>query len=114
VRDILASLPPAFAYPDRVGQILLHLLSNAIKFTEPGGRVTVRVRRSGACLVTAVEDTGMGIPEAALPYIWESFRQGDGSLTRRHGGTGVGLAIVKRLLEAMGEQVTVESREGEG
>jgi signal transduction histidine kinase len=114
VVDIPPDLPPAFADPERVGQILRQLLSNAIKFTEPGGRVTVRVRRVGASLVTAVEDTGLGIPEAALPYIWESFRQGDGSLTRRHGGTGVGLAIVKRLLEAMGEGVTVESREGEG
>ncbi|MDB5102037.1 MAG: multi-sensor signal transduction histidine kinase [Cyanobacteria bacterium RYN_339] len=112
--DASPELSPAHADPERVGQILKQLLTNAIKFTEPGGHITVSVRPVGDRLVTEVADTGMGIPAAALPYIWESFRQGDGSLTRRHGGTGVGLAIVKRLLDAMGERVEVESEVGVG
>jgi signal transduction histidine kinase len=112
--DIPAGLPPAHADPERVGQILRQLLGNAIKFTEPGGRITVAVRREGDRLVTAIEDTGVGIPAAAMPHIWEAFRQGDGSLTRRHGGTGVGLSIVRRLLDAMGERITVQSTEGVG
>ncbi|HEY9722972.1 MAG TPA: ATP-binding protein [Oscillatoriaceae cyanobacterium] len=108
------ALPPVHADPERVGQILRQLLSNAAKFTEPGGRIAIRADAEGKRVMIAVEDTGIGIGEELLPRIWDSFRQGDGSLTRAHGGTGVGLAIVKRLLDAMGETVGVESKPGSG
>lgn len=107
-------LPPVHADPERVGQILRQLLSNAAKFTEPGGRITLHAQADAARVTVTVADTGIGIAPELLPRIWDSFRQGDGSLTRAHGGTGVGLAIVRRLLDAMGETVGVESAPGRG
>jgi signal transduction histidine kinase len=114
VVDIEDELPPAYADPERVGQILRQVLSNAHKFTEPGGTITLKAFRQGQKVVVEVQDTGIGIPADVMPYIWESFRQGDGSRTRKHGGTGVGLTIVKRLAEAMGETVEVKSVVGRG
>lgn len=112
--ELPPELPAAYADPERVGQIFRQLLVNAIKFTEPGGRITIAATQAADHLVVSVRDTGVGIAPEVQPFIWEAFRQGDGSLTRRVGGTGVGLAIVKRLIEAMGERIEVESRVGEG
>lgn len=96
--------------PDRLQQVAWNLLSNAIKFTPARGQVTVRVEpgeEGSAYLI--VEDTGAGIPERFLPHVFDRFRQQDGSLTRKHGGLGLGLAIVRQIVELHGGTVTVES-----
>jgi len=102
----------------RIRQVLINLIGNAIKFTERG-RIAVSVacvRKSGgeASLELAVEDTGIGIPTDKLQMIFEKFTQADGSMARRYGGTGLGLTIVKQLVEVMGGTIGVESRVGAG
>lgn len=99
--------------PARVGQILDNLVSNAVKFTEQG-RVRVSVSPSRACIRFSVSDTGIGIPADFIDHVYESFRQADGSQTRRYGGTGLGLAIVKQLADALHGRVEVRSRPGQG
>jgi two-component system sensor histidine kinase/response regulator len=105
--------------PLRVRQVLINLLSNAVKFTEVG-EVTVRVRLTeppaGGELHLAfhVKDTGIGIPKEKQTAIFHSFSQVDGSTTRKHGGTGLGLTISSRLAQAMGGGIAVESNEGRG
>jgi signal transduction histidine kinase/CheY-like chemotaxis protein len=99
--------------PDRLQQVIVNLLSNAVKFTDVGGSIEVRLEMSDteACLV--VKDTGRGIEPAFLPHVFERFRQGDASSTRRHGGLGLGLALVRDLVELHGGAVSAQS-EGEG
>jgi signal transduction histidine kinase len=95
---------------DRLQQILTNLVNNSIKFTEHG-EICVRLRRTDdAKWGFEVEDTGRGIPEADIPYIFETFRQVEGSTTRVHGGVGLGLAIVKQLVNLMNGEVKVESK----
>jgi PAS domain S-box-containing protein len=95
--------------PDRLRQIAWNLFSNAVKFTPPGGRVTVRVERvEGTGVRLVVEDTGEGISPDFVDHVFERFRQGDSSNTRRHGGLGLGLAVVRHLVEMHGG--TVEAR----
>jgi CheY-like chemotaxis protein len=94
----------------RLQQVAWNLISNAVKFTPVGGQVRVSVRRSGDEVVLAVADTGQGIDVAFLPHLFERFRQADGSTTRRFGGLGLGLSIVKQLVELHGGTVRVESR----
>jgi signal transduction histidine kinase len=102
----------------RIRQVLMSLGSNALKFTERGQvRISVECQEQNAekaCMRLAVEDTGIGIPEAKLAIIFEKFTQLDGSLTRRRGGTGMGLTIAKKLVELMGGAIGVESRLGIG
>jgi PAS domain S-box-containing protein len=101
--------------PARLQQVLWNLLSNAIKFTPRGGRVEVRLAREAAHLVMRVSDTGQGIRPDFLPYVFERFRQADSTPTRAHGGLGLGLAIVRHLVELHGGHVTAESQgEGQG
>ena len=97
----------------RMQQIAWNLLSNAVKFTEPGGHVVVTLRRVAAAVEIVVADNGAGIPPAFLPWVFEPFRQADASNTRRHGGLGLGLSIVKHLVEAHGGTIVAESK-GEG
>ncbi|VCU68123.1 Autoinducer 2 sensor kinase/phosphatase LuxQ [Pigmentiphaga humi] len=97
----------------RLEQILWNLLSNAIKFTPSGGRIGVSARRVGARFEIEVADTGVGIDPEFLPYLFERFRQADGSISRRHGGLGLGLSIVQQLVAMHGGEVWAES-EGEG
>jgi len=99
--------------PDRLQQVIVNLLSNAVKFTDVGGSIEVRLDISDteACLV--VKDTGRGIAHAFLPHVFERFRQGDASSTRRHGGLGLGLALVRDLVELHGGSVSAQSA-GEG
>jgi len=99
--------------PKRLGQVLINLVGNAVKFT-PEGEVCVSVQPRGELLEFAVSDTGIGIPEEKLELIFQNFRQVDSSFTRRFGGTGLGLAISKGLVELMGGNISVKSREGEG
>jgi signal transduction histidine kinase/ActR/RegA family two-component response regulator len=93
----------------RLQQIVWNLLTNAVKFTPDGGAVHVRVRHATAGIEIAVADSGRGIPRDFLPYVFEPFRQADGSTTRQHGGLGLGLSIVKHLVEAHSGSVKVES-----
>jgi PAS domain S-box-containing protein len=95
--------------PDRLQQVVWNLLSNAVKFTPAGGAVEARVRRAGSQMEVAVSDTGAGIPAEFLPHVFERFRQADMGTTRRHGGLGLGLAIVRHLVELHGGAVVAES-----
>jgi PAS domain S-box-containing protein len=95
--------------PNRLQQILWNLLSNSLKFTPAGGRVQVILERVNSHVELVVEDTGVGIAPEFLPFVFERFRQADGALTRRHGGLGIGLSIVKTLVELHGGSVRVKS-----
>ena len=98
---------------DRIQQILWNLLSNAIKFTPKEGKVQIKMERVNSHVEIIVSDTGMGIDTETLPYVFERFRQSDSSTTRKFGGLGLGLAIVRHLVELHGGTVHAESR-GEG
>jgi PAS domain S-box-containing protein len=99
--------------PDRLRQVMWNLLSNAVKFTPNGGRVQVDLSRHDGAVRLVVADTGQGIPRAFLPFVFERFRQIDNTSTRRHGGLGIGLAIVRELVELHGGHVAADSP-GEG
>jgi len=104
---------PAYLVPgdaNRLQQIFWNLFSNAVKFTPPGGRVRVEVERAGSQARASVSDSGIGIKPDFLPYIFDRFRQADGSTTRVHGGLGLGLAIVKHLVQLHQGTVDVESK----
>jgi CheY-like chemotaxis protein len=94
-------------------QVFWNLLTNAVKFTSGGGRVDLRVDSEGDQVRISVSDTGCGIQPEFLPHVFERFRQGDGSSTRIHGGLGLGLSIVRHLVELHGGRMTAESS-GEG
>ena len=100
----------------RIKQILINLVSNAIKFTQRGGEISIRLLRSGDyAWKLEVEDNGKGIPQEAQAYIFESFRQVDGSITREaHTGSGLGLSIVNHLVRLMRGEIRLESELGKG
>jgi PAS domain S-box-containing protein len=106
---LVASLDPKVGSmltdPDRLQQVVWNLLSNAIEFTPPGGRVELRTERRGTSLELTVSDTGQGIEPEFLPFVFDRFRQADGSTTRTHPGLGLGLAIVQHLVELHGGTV---------
>ena len=106
-------LEPITGDYDRLQQVVWNLLSNAVKFTPREGRVTVGLKRVDDDVVLRVEDTGIGISPDFLPYVFDRFRQADGSATRRHGGLGLGMAIVRYLVELHGGTVAADSP-GEG
>lgn len=93
----------------RLQQVIMNLLSNAVKFSAPGGRVTVGLRAVGDDIVLSVSDQGQGIAPDFLPYVFDRFMQSDAGRNREHGGLGLGLSIVKQLVEAHGGQVQVHS-----
>jgi CheY-like chemotaxis protein len=99
--------------PHRFQQVIWNLVHNAVKFTPPGGGVKVRLRLFKSLAIIEVIDTGIGIVPEFLPHVFDRFRQADGSITRKHGGLGLGLAIVRSLVEMHGGTVEVES-EGAG
>ena len=101
--------PIVFGDAIRLQQVVWNLLSNAVKFTPPGGRVHVQLARVDQHVQLTVSDTGVGIAREFLPHIFEAFRQQDGSTTRMHGGLGLGLSIVKQLVELHGGHVSVDS-----
>src|SRR5436309_3494358 len=112
-----ASLDPALglvsADPNRLQQVVWNLLTNAIKFTPPGGRVDIRLTRGDPGARITVSDTGKGIRPEFLPFVFDRFRQGETSIGRRYGGLGLGLAIVRHIVELHGGSVRAESP-GEG
>ena len=100
---------PITGDPNRLQQVVWNLLSNAVKFTPREGRVQAHLRRVNSRVEIVVSDTGPGITADFLPYVFERFRQGDSSSTRPHGGLGLGLTLVKQLVELHGGAVTAES-----
>jgi signal transduction histidine kinase/integral membrane sensor domain MASE1 len=104
---------PVSGDPDRLQQIVWNLLSNAVKFTQSGGNVNVQLTSSNSHVDIVVSDDGHGIPSEFLPHVFDRFRQADGSKSRRHGGLGLGLAIVRNLVELHGGVVKAHS-DGEG
>ena len=115
--ELVATLSPEASEfcgdPDRLQQVIWNLLSNAIKFTPKGGRVEIQVGRHRSQAQITVVDTGSGIPVEFLPHVFDRFRQADSSITRTQGGLGLGLAIVRHLVEVHGGTVEAYS-EGEG
>lgn len=113
VNTVPADLPAADADEDRLQQILYNLVGNAIKFTE-SGTVEVSASRAGDLLEVRVVDTGIGIPESAQERIFDAFEQADAAVDREHGGTGLGLAVTRQLVELHGGTIRVESAPGAG
>lgn len=107
--DLQPNLQPVAADPQRLQQIFWNLISNAVKFTDSGGTVTVKLRQQGRCLQAEVRDTGVGIAADILPFVFDRFTQADSSTTRQHSGLGLGLAIVRHLVELHGGTVSAES-----
>ncbi len=107
--DLGTGPAPVHGDPNRLQQVLWNLLSNALKFTPKGGLVSVKLERSGAVVNVEVADNGEGIAPEVLQHIFERFRQGDASSTRRHGGLGLGLSIVRQLVELHGGTVAAHS-----
>ncbi|MGE5280077.1 MAG: PAS domain S-box protein [Deltaproteobacteria bacterium] len=114
VTDIEKGLPRVLADRDRLIQVLMNLLNNAVKFTREKSRIRLSVRRSGAKIEFAVADEGPGIPQEELARLFGRFVQLDSTLVRRVGGTGLGLYISKNLVEAMGGRIWAESRPPQG
>ncbi len=107
-------LPAVSADPDRIYQVVVNLLSNALRFNRPGGEVVISARPENSFVRVAIEDSGPGIPPEQLSRIWERFHRADSSRARLDGGTGLGLAIVRSIVEAHGGTVSVESELGKG
>jgi PAS domain S-box-containing protein len=111
-------MPYLVGDPVRLGRVMMNLASNAVKYTEHGSvAVTIGFRKEGkdgTVVEFSVVDTGIGIPEEKIGLIFDKFVQADSSITRRYGGTGLGLAITRQIIEKMGGEIGVESREGEG
>jgi PAS domain S-box-containing protein len=112
--EILASIPPllpcVLGDEGRLQQIIWNLLSNAVKFTPRGGTITIRIAHVGSILRLTVQDTGKGIDPAYLPHLFEPFSQEDGTMTRKHEGIGLGLSIVRSLVELHGGRVRAASK----
>jgi signal transduction histidine kinase len=112
--QVQAHLPMVLGEPFYLRRVLDNLLSNAIKFTPEGGKITLKLWQKDDCVLLQVCDTGIGIPPVEQGHIFERFYQVDGSARRKYGGMGLGLALVKEIVEAHGGTVGVESKMGEG
>lgn len=110
----LHSCPLLYLDLERFDKVLYNLLSNAMKFTPPGGTITLRVEPLGDHCRLQVQDTGIGIQPEQIPYLFERFRQAEGSANRSYEGSGLGLALVKELVELHKGQISVESVYGQG
>ncbi len=107
--EVPPHLPQVQVDPDRVIQVLINLLGNALQYTPPGGQVQIRAWQDEQAVVISVQDTGIGIPPEHLPYIFERFYRVDKSRSRAGGGSGIGLTIAKHLVEAHGGRIWAES-----
>jgi signal transduction histidine kinase len=112
--DLEAHLGPIWAQPEGLVTVLRNLISNALKYTPPGGEVTVTARQDAEATYLTVSDTGIGIPEEDLPRVFEEFFRSPAARERDPGGTGLGLAIVKSIVEAHGGEISVRRREAGG
>jgi signal transduction histidine kinase/DNA-binding response OmpR family regulator len=109
-----APLPPLYADPDKLEHIIYNLLSNALKFTPAGGQVWVKVAAAEGQAELTVQDSGIGIADEQLPRVFERFHQADASHTRQYGGSGVGLALVRELVNLHGGSISAASQVGVG
>jgi signal transduction histidine kinase len=108
-------IPAVQADTEKIGWVINQFLDNGIKFTPSGGSVAITLKEEGRNLVlVSVTDTGIGIPQNRLKEIFEPFHQLDGSSTRHYGGTGLGLSLVRQIVEAHGSLLDVQSAEGKG
>jgi len=114
VTEIAKALPTPLADSERLSWVLHQLLDNAVKFTPSGGVVKIKVKPEPRAVAISISDTGIGIPQERMREVFEPFHQLDGSPTRRYGGTGLGLALVRLILDAHGAPLNLESRVGEG
>lgn len=113
--EVPPDIPPVLADEEKITWAILQLLDNAIKFTPAGGQARLTVRpEPGGLVVIEVSDTGIGIPPERMSELFEPFHQLDSSPTRRYGGAGLGLALVKEILNAHGSTIEVESEPGKG
>ena len=108
-----ADVPAVSGDSERLQQVIWNLLSNALKFTDPGGRVRIEVTSDDGYVRLSVRDNGQGIPADFIPFVFDRFRQADASASRRHGGLGLGLSLVRQIVELHGGRVGAES-EGAG
>jgi signal transduction histidine kinase len=113
-RDIPDDLPSVFADRERIHQVLFNLLDNAVRFTSEGGLVTVSADRHNGAVDVHVADTGSGIAQEHLPRLFERFYRVDPARSQKEGGTGIGLAIARSVVEAHGGRIWAESRPGQG
>jgi PAS domain S-box-containing protein len=113
VEEKFAAIPPVSGDAHRLQQVFWNLISNAVKFTEPGGAIVMSIRHAGEYVEFEISDTGVGIRREILPFVFDRFRQADSSTSRTHGGLGLGLAIVKHIVELHGGTVRAASA-GEG
>jgi len=102
-------LPEINVDPERMAQVLGNLLSNALRYTPQGGRITLSARRQADAVVLAVQDSGAGISPEALPHVFERFYRGDAARQQQDGESGLGLAIARSLVETHGGRITVHS-----
>jgi two-component system phosphate regulon sensor histidine kinase PhoR len=107
-------LPPVDADRERVHQVLFNLIDNAVRFTPSGGAVTVTAQRHNGSIEVRVADTGVGIPPEHLPRLFERFYRADPARSREDGGTGIGLAIARSVVEAHGGHIQAQSEIGKG
>lgn len=110
----LQECPLLYLDIERFDKVIYNLLSNAVKFTPEGGNITLKIEQAGSHCLLQVKDTGIGIRTEQIPYLFERFRQAEGSANRSYEGSGLGLALVKELVELHGGQISVESVYGEG
>jgi signal transduction histidine kinase len=112
--EVPPGVPPVWADRERVHQVLFNLLDNAVRYTPPGGEVVVTASSTGERCEIRVEDTGPGIPPAHLPFLFERFYRVDQARSRGEGGTGIGLAIARSVVEAHGGRIWAETVVGQG
>jgi signal transduction histidine kinase len=112
--DAVPGVKSVMADEDKLDQVFINLLVNALAYTDPGGSVSISARPDGALVVFRIEDTGIGIEAEDLPHIFERFYRADKSRSRERGGTGIGLTIAKRYIEALEGTISVESEPGRG
>jgi signal transduction histidine kinase len=114
ITDIPSDLPQLDVDRDKMMDVFVNLIDNAVKFTHDGGKVTVSAHVSEGSMYLDVKDTGIGIPEDKIPMLFQRFYQVDSSVKRRYGGTGLGLYICKKIVEDHKGDIYVSSEEGKG
>ena len=114
MQDCPVNLPKVKADREKIGWVILQLLDNAIKFSHPGGEILLKAQVEGSFVKILVSDNGIGIPTDKIEEIFEPFHQLDGSSTRKFGGTGLGLSLARKIIEAHGSQLQVSSKIGQG